>query len=406
MIETYLISMEIRDPVHGSLDIPSWAEPLIDSPPLQRLRRIRALGFAEQGYPGATHHRFLHSLGVFWLGKGLLSQFQQRGQLNHFSEKTQEGLIRLAAISSLCHDLGHTPFSHALEEFLPKHTSHEEISLRLTEKYILPLAKSCLEPYGIDPTWILWVMGKNPAKIMIDGLDVLPLLRSLLWGECDVDRMDYLLRDTYFCGVSYGNFDLKWMFSHLKPTVMDNRLELALHERGLGSFEDFLLSRLHMFQLVYLHHAGVGAEFAAKKILQETHFTFPADLDEYLLWDDYRMLSFLENAKVPAQNFFPKGYKVLLEEPTPIDPALISLLNCEYIHISSTVKLAKHDPSLFIETAHGKLMKPGERTKLFEKYREPVFIDRIYIPRQTSQAETDRLKALIRSYFRVNQGKL
>lgn len=264
--------MEIRDPIHGPIAVSPAEVAVIDSAPFQRLRNIKQLGFSELTFPGASHSRFLHSLGAMHLaGLAFDSVFQQADWLAGDDRLRLRQTLRLA---TLCHDLGHPPLSHTSEVLLPRlqqlnvpglhaqagiHASHEHYTLKflLDSELTAIIAQACGQ-MGISGTHIASLLTEDIACDLpffaIGDRNVHGILSALTSSELDVDRMDYLLRDSYYTGVSYGKFDSDWLIGHLTHHEMPNgQLHLALHERALFSFDDFLLSRHHMFLMVYFH---------------------------------------------------------------------------------------------------------------------------------------------------------
>lgn len=214
---------------------------LIEHPYFQRLRRISQMGMSYLVYPGAHHTRFHHALGSMHL-------MQQAIQVLRFkdvdiSEKEEEGL--LCAI--LLHDIGHGPFSHALEHSLVDGVNHEVISLLFME--------SLNRKFNGSLTLAMEIFkGAYPKKF----------LNQLVSGQLDVDRLDYLKRDSFYTGVAEGNINAERLITMLN--VVDG--ELVVEEKGIYSVEKFLMARRFMYWQVYLHKTGLVAEQLLIKILQ------------------------------------------------------------------------------------------------------------------------------------------
>jgi uncharacterized protein len=221
----------IKDPVHGYIDLPQVIRPILDSRVLQRLRYIRQLGFSYLVYPGANHSRFEHSLGTLHLASLMAVQLD----LNP-DERT------LVQIAALLHDVCHGPFSHAIEthneEYLGK--NHTDISRVVFSQEIKPY----LHETGTDPAEIsALVSGTHP-------------LASIIHGDLDVDRMDYLLRDAYYTGVPYGTVDADRL---IRSTCMGED-GIFLDEGGIQAAESLLIARTLMRPAVYFHHVSRIAE--------------------------------------------------------------------------------------------------------------------------------------------------
>ena len=232
----------INDPIYGfiTIDHPLIFQ-IIAHPYYQRLRNIHQMAFAHLVYPGAVHSRLHHSLGAYHLMCNALNELKSKG-----TEITQqEELGAKAAI--LLHDIGHGPFSHALENELIPGVSHEKISLIIMQQLNI-------EMKGQLDTAIEIFAGKY-KKIF---------LQQLVSGQLDVDRMDYLSRDSFFTGVAEGVIGYDRI---LKMMVVKNG-SLMIEEKGRYSVEKFLVARRLMYWQVYLHKAVVGAEKMLVKIIR------------------------------------------------------------------------------------------------------------------------------------------
>ncbi len=219
----------IRDPVHGYIELDDLALSLIDTPQMQRLRRIRQLGFSHLVYPGANHTRFEHSLGVMHLANKLISQVDE----NHRLE------MQCAAV---LHDVGHGPFSHVTEELIKKYTrrGHEELEFLIKGGEI----GEVLKDRSIKPSAVAkHVKGETHAG-------------QILNSEIDVDRMDYLVRDSHYTGVAFGLIDHIRLLHELK--LIDGKL--VIKSGGLKAAESLLVSRFLMHPTVYFHHVSRIAE--------------------------------------------------------------------------------------------------------------------------------------------------
>lgn len=224
----------INDPVFGFINIPNdFVYALICHPNLQRLNRIRQLGLAPFVYPGAQHTRFHHSIGAMYLMDEALRTLREKG--HNITEEEYNGA--LAAI--LMHDIGHGPFSHVLEHTLVTSVHHEAISLLMMEQMNR-------EWHGALQTAIDIFIDRHPNGY----------LHQLVSGQLDMDRLDYLRRDSFFTGVSEGNIGSARIIKMLN--LKDDRL--VVESKGIYSIENFLMSRRLMYWQVYLHKTAVAAE--------------------------------------------------------------------------------------------------------------------------------------------------
>jgi len=224
----------INDPVFGFINIPNdFIYSLIEHPYVQRLTRIKQLGFASMVYPGAQHTRFHHSLGAMHLMSEAISQLRSKG--NKITEEEADAVLSCI----LLHDIGHGPFSHVLENTLVNDVSHEQISLMLMNRINQSLNGE------LDKT--IAIFKNEYAK---------KFLHQLVAGQLDMDRLDYLRRDSFFTGVTEGNIGSARIIKMLN--VKDDRL--VVEAKGIYSTENFLMARRLMFWQVYLHKTTVAAE--------------------------------------------------------------------------------------------------------------------------------------------------
>jgi HD superfamily phosphohydrolase len=263
----------LRDPVHGLVafegDEEGIVEELLDTPEVQRLRRVRQLGVTSVAFPGAEHSRFAHAIGAAFVMKLLLARLRAiHGELPIDQRVTTER-AREALAAALLHDLGHGPLSHLFEEAIPAAPAHET----WTESIVL-------DPSTRVHSVLASIDGTLPARVvdLVHGRHELPYLARAVSGELDVDRCDYLLRDAHATGVRYGLYDLDWLLRSLRfaptagsppgrgaPSVAP---ALAVDgAKGLRAIEAFITSRLFMFQEVYLHKAARAAEWMIRTIL-------------------------------------------------------------------------------------------------------------------------------------------
>ncbi|MEY3645530.1 MAG: hypothetical protein RL127_238 [Bacteroidota bacterium] len=232
----------INDPIYGFIKINNpFILKLIDHPFVQRLKRIKQLGLAEFVYPGAHHTRFHHALGAMHLMDQALANLQAKGYTITDQEK------EAAAIAILLHDIGHGPFSHVLEYTLLNHVHHEEIS-NLIMKKLNEHFKGRLS-LAID---------------MFSGKYERPFFHQLISSQLDVDRLDYLSRDSFYTGVREGFIGSERLLSMLD--LQDENL--VMEEKGIYSIENFLMARRLMYWQVYLHKTAIAAETMLIQILR------------------------------------------------------------------------------------------------------------------------------------------
>ncbi len=269
----------INDPIYGFITIPSdLIYDIIEHPYFQRLRRIKQLGLTDLVYPGANHTRFHHALGAMHLMKITLDGLRNKGHFIYDSE------YEAALIAILLHDVGHGPFSHTLESALLNNVKHEEISLAIIKH---------LDQHFQGKLSFAQQVFKNeyPRKF----------LNQLVASQLDIDRLDYLKRDSFFTGVSEGTIGADRIIKMLN-VVND---ELVVEEKGIYSIENFLSARRLMYWQVYLHKTTICAEKMLIKVIQRAKELVRAgELDcpntnlSLFLGSDYSISDFTNNSKV------------------------------------------------------------------------------------------------------------
>jgi HD superfamily phosphohydrolase len=258
--------MILRDPVHGLVSFESEeervVERLIDTPEVQRLRRIRQLGVTSVAFPGAEHSRFAHAVGAAFVMKLLLARLRAIHEGLPFWQRVTSDRARDALAAALLHDVGHGPLSHLFEDAIPGTPEHELWTERVVLDPSTGVHKVLAElDAGMPDRVAALVHGRHPLAYMAKAVS----------GTFDVDRCDYLLRDAHETGVGYGNFDLQWLLRSLRfAPVTSEGVAPALAidgAKGLPAIEAFLIARLFMFQQVYLHKATRSAEWMIRTIL-------------------------------------------------------------------------------------------------------------------------------------------
>jgi HD superfamily phosphohydrolase len=248
----------IKDSVHDHIEVSGVAEGLLDTPPVQRLRRISQLGTAGLVYPSANHTRFEHSLGVYHLADRALSHLSIEG--------TQAERVRAAA---LLHDIGHAPYSHNIEDVLYRHTGkyHDEVEDLVGTGAVARV----LEAHGLEPDRIAGLIAGEGE------------LGQLVSGELDVDRMDYLVRDAHHTGVPYGAIDHERLVRELRFVSG----ELVLDEGNVQSAESLLLARALMNPTVYRHHVARISKAMLRRGAERVIEAGVADAETVRRMDDY-----------------------------------------------------------------------------------------------------------------------
>ncbi len=428
--------MEIRDPVHGSIPINDSEIKILEHPFFQRLRGIKQLGFSEYVFPGATHTRYLHSIGVMNVATLVFNSL--------FRDQHHRDILRLKEslrLACLLHDIGHAPLSHSTESVMPmvsalklpkqfqgssdRQASHEDYTIKsITDSSFTESFKGVSAEFGVGPTEIAeLVIGetKNPSYFTVNGVNYFPLLHQLVSSEMDCDRMDYLLRDSYFCGVSYGKFDLDWIIDNLKICIDKDQAFLGISERAISTFDDFLLSRFHMFMMVYFHYRAVCLEQMLLRYFDSSRFEYsiPAEIESYLEHDDtylHRILRKSQNAwaKRIVMNNIPK--KILetfgtihLDQMHELE-SYLKAQKIDYIKCSSNGRLSKYYSAnspqdiypmkvmreSSLSKSHRTIKNIQEATNLFQKFSESHAVNRIHCDFEelTNPQQTQILKII------------
>lgn len=392
--------MDIRDVVHGIIQIESHELPVIDSTVFQRLRQIRQTGFAEFSYPGATHNRYIHSLGALQtLTDAFEAIFPQLKKRNPQAWKKYRAVSRLAA---LLHDIGHGPLSHTTEFAMPEVSSlgvpykrysknrkatHEDYTLKmLLDSDLTPILDQAGKSFGFTSLHVASLIDPEiepkdsffSEKIEGEKIDFSPILHQLVSSELDADRMDYLRRDGAQAGVSYGEFDYSWLVSNLCAHIKDHRCYLALKHRALYAFEDFLLSRYHMFLNVYLHHKTVVFDEMLAKYLHspDCDYRLPPNIESYLHCTDAQLYSNLSQSSNPwAKRIVEqRPLRLLLETHSGI-PSTENAKEQQEKLFKKTIELLKQKGIDYISTT-----STGVLSKYFGKSEFPIYVkyDNLY----------------------------
>jgi HD superfamily phosphohydrolase len=405
--------VRVRDPIHGTIPVGDDEKAIVDSPFYQRLRQIKQLGFGDLAFPGATHTRHAHSMGAMHVGSRLFDAVASRAGLSAEAQLRFRTAVRLAM---LCHDLGHMPLSHVSESIAPAaatlhlpswvgavegRATHEHFPAKiLLDSSLSELIRRTFSRFQISPQLLVALItgAEAPAGLgfVEKGLDWTPLLRALVSGELDADRMDYLLRDSFYTGVNYGRYDLDWIIQNLSPAEKDGKAHLALSRSAVFAFEDFLLSRYHMFVSVYYHQTTVNFDYMLRRYYEETsgEFEIPSDPEQFLTCDDVALQYALRHSQNPwAKRIVTRqGYR-LLAQFTERDEGydLVALERAlreagfQHFSVQSLGVLSKYfdsgaSPGLFVlDASSGRLTEISKYTPLYQRYSAPVQLSRIYV---------------------------
>ncbi|HHV99136.1 MAG TPA: HD domain-containing protein [Clostridiaceae bacterium] len=300
---------KIRDSVHGFIYFSDKEKEIIDWPEFQRLRYIKQLALTNYVYPGAVHTRFEHSLGVMEMSSRMFDRLCSKPGAYEIIDKSlskidlnvdkAKEILRLA---SLMHDMGHLPFSHGGEAIIPQGKKHEDISISIIE-YLRPkLDKLYFE--GVTK-FVVQLIQKEVS------IPELKLLKDIISGSIDADRMDYLLRDSHHCGVDYGYFDHKRLIESL--TVIEGingGLDLAIEHGGIHALEALILARYYMFTQVYYHRTRRIYDYYLKRYME----SWKGKIDNFINVTKYDDISLINELRKSSQDtndaYFSYAYRI------------------------------------------------------------------------------------------------
>jgi putative nucleotidyltransferase with HDIG domain len=330
---------EIRDPVHGFVHRKKVESDIIDTPVFQRLRGIKQLALANLVYPGAIHTRFDHSIGVMHVA----------GKMAEHLEVDDED-VRLLRLAALLHDIGHGPFSHISEDSLAKFCDRSSIEVDATDKIHEDItAKIILCNKEIGKL----ISSKDREKIvnLLKGKNTYSVLTSIVSGPLDADKQDYLLRDSYFCGVKYGVFDMARLHNTLRVYDDSQDRYLAIAEDGMHALEQYVLAKYYLTTNIYRHKVRLitdamltrGIQLGIEKdnieFLKRLYSYDGTEkyLRNYIKWNDSRLMQEILKrrkgyakdifAKLKKRQLFKRVYTSRIDEgafPTPKTRAVLS----------------------------------------------------------------------------------
>lgn len=376
---------------------------MIDHPYFQRLRYIKQLAFVSFVYPGAVHDRFSHSLGAMHVAGRMADQFLYNDEYSILarilSEKEKEFLKFSAKLAALLHDIGHAPFSHAAELGMPKFNelklpkmwftknnetrkaTHEDFSILiikglsedknsvLSQDEAEIIASLIHKRISVPASW------KNKFSRNVNAENLHKLVHSWISGDIDADRMDYLLRDSYFTGVPYGSYDLSWLINNLGVVRRGNSYITSISESGVHSFEHYILARFNMFAQVYFHKTVRCFEHYLGKALTQKEFTYriPVDVTSYVALRDSTFIEeFFKKAKANPKSW---SSRLMRREPAK----RIARVWGDYQKVNTAFNGLKKDLSAigvrpFLVFSKSKFLDYEENAELGEHTTESLFL--------------------------------
>lgn len=409
------MAKKIRDVVYGFIELDEQECEIIDHPAFQRLRRIKQLSLTDMVYPGATHTRFEHSIGVMQMASDMFDCIvENSGKLleEAFSLKqagidTCRKMVRLAA---LLHDVGHAPFSHSGEDLLPiaesgpytgKRLEHEQYSVAIIRDKFKPL----IEEHRINNNYALTV---DDITLLLGDPTVKPKRMSLLWkelisGQLDADRADYLLRDSAHLGVKYGLYDRSRLVTCMAVAKTEtDALTIAVQDKAWHIAESLVLARYQMFSQVYFHKVRRIYDYhianATKEVLTQLGllngcYPSPDNIDEYLVYDDWKINNAIkeglggEHGDIVLNR---KHYKCIAKTQiisTPEEDARMLQLEEQYkdakhyLDDKASTMWYKSDKDIWISNDNNSIQPLSEKSSIVKSMIERPTQKRFYIDR-------------------------
>jgi HD superfamily phosphohydrolase len=379
--------LSIRDPVHGFVRADPLEAALINSQAVQRLRFIHQLGFTFLVFPGAEHSRFGHVIGAMHLAGRVYDALCSKsgGLLPGGSTAPERRLTRAAA---LLHDLGHAPFSHSAEDLFEGGIDHEEMTRRLLDS---PEIEAIFARHGEG-------IGTADVRRLLQGKGTATerLLAKIVSGELDVDKMDYLLRDSLFCGVRYGTYDLERLLDTMLPIADPETGEwgVGVDEGGVHALEALVMARYYMFTQVYFNATGKALELHLNEWLREQGIHWAAEPEAFLLQDDVAVWSALRTSDsvharaLVGRHHFPVAFETrehLAREEKERFEAILPELRERFGPGSLLVSNSAKDPhrlgrSRVLVRRFDGTLEPMEKASQFIRHLSRIDRYRVYTP--------------------------
>jgi HD superfamily phosphohydrolase len=279
----------VRDALYDRIPLAEPELALIGTAPFLRLERIQQLGFVSRVWPGARHTRSEHSLGVFHLARLALAHLRATPAGRAIGDEDARAL----AAAALLHDIGHYPFSHAIEELGPPIVPHEQVGAGIITRD--PIAAILHELWGVEPERVAAIVAPSGRTLAEPDR----MLRGLLSGPLDVDKLDYLPRDARACHVPYGGVDTWRLLDALRIAEIDGRPRIVVDDKGVSPLHSLINARQEMFDNVYWHHTNRACMAMLLRAVQEAMLVKAVAPDELTSHDDASLLTLFAQERMP-----------------------------------------------------------------------------------------------------------
>jgi uncharacterized protein len=287
----------VRDSLYDLIPLGSREEKLIGTAPFLRLQKIKQLGFVYRVWPGATHTRYEHSLGCYYLAVRAMRALLQQGD-NGGLFGVSVSSVQTLVVACLLHDIGHYPFSHTIEELGYPIIAHEKVGRAIIENS--EIATVLERDYHLSPERVADIIDPPKTKMLPAGDE---LLASLLSGALDVDKLDYLPRDARACNVPYGGVDVARLQLALRihPNVQGQR-RIVVTNKGISPLHSLLHARQEMFDNIYWHHTSRALQVMLMRAVHEAILCGALQIEQLVGLDDATLLSLLAQGNMPASS--------------------------------------------------------------------------------------------------------
>jgi HD superfamily phosphohydrolase len=282
---------QVRDAIYDRIPLAGPELSLMQTTEFLRLERVQQLGFVSRIWPGAKHARYEHSIGVMHLARLALEHLRSIPNGQWITDED----ARTIAAAALLHDIGHYPFSHAIEELGDPILPHETVGRRLIERD--PIAGILTREWGIDPGRVATII--DPKGRTLSEAD--RILRAVLSGPLDVDKLDYLPRDARACNVPYGGVDTSRLINSLEFAEVDEQLRIVVGDKGISPLHSLINARQEMFDNVYWHHTNRACMVMLLRAVQEAMLAGAIRPEELTDHDDATLLALFGRDDLPPQ---------------------------------------------------------------------------------------------------------